>query len=173
MDHVDLLSDAASRPLEATRQVLDGITDETLHASAGGSGSSIAWLVWHAFRQQDLQVAQLAETPQVWTTGGWAEKLGVDRGEDAMGFGDTDADVAALRVSDPAALLTYAEAVTDATTAYARTLDAAALDDIIDESYDPPVRRGVRLVSVIDDAVAHLGQAAYARGVIENWRIGY
>ncbi|HNV11243.1 MAG TPA: DUF664 domain-containing protein [Propionibacteriaceae bacterium] len=47
------------------------------------------------------------------------------------------------------------------------------MDVVIDTRWDPPVTRGVRLVSVIDDAVAHVGQAAYARGVVEGWSIGY
>ena len=44
---------------------------------------------------------------------------------------------------------------------------------MIDTKWNPPVTRGVRLVSIIDDAVTHLGQAAYARGQIEEWSIGF
>ena len=36
---------------------------------------------------------------------------------------------------------------------------------MIDESWDPPVTLGVRLVSVIDDDLQHAGQAAFVRGV--------
>ena len=55
---------------------------------------------------------------------------------------------------------------------HARTLEfvgGLADDDlarVVDERWDPPVTLGVRLVSVIDDAVQHAGQAAYARGII-------
>ena len=50
MDHRALLTDAASRPLDAARQVLDGLAPDSLHAMPEGRGNSIAWLVWHAAR---------------------------------------------------------------------------------------------------------------------------
>jgi hypothetical protein len=43
-------------------------------------------------------------------------------------------------------------------------LTEADLDQVIDENWDPPVTRGVRLVSIIDDAAQHVGQAAYVAG---------
>ncbi len=38
----------------------------------------------------------------------------------------------------------------------------------MDESWDPPVTAGVRLVSVISDNLQHVGQAAYLRGMLER-----
>ncbi len=45
-------------------------------------------------------------------------------------------------------------------------LSAADLDRVVDESWDPPVTLGVRLVSVVDDDAQHAGQAAYVRGLL-------
>ena len=45
------------------------------------------------------------------------------------------------------------------------TLTVADLDDVIDEEWDPPVTRGARLVSIVDDAIQHLAQAAYVLGM--------
>jgi hypothetical protein len=45
-------------------------------------------------------------------------------------------------------------------------LDAADLDRVVDDRWDPPVTLGVRLVSVLGDATQHLGQAAYVRGLL-------
>ena len=53
------------------------------------------------------------------------------------------------------------------------SIDEQALDDIVDTRWNPPVTRGVRLVSVIDDAVSHVGQAQYVRGLADGWSIGY
>ena len=39
---------------------------------------------------------------------------------------------------------------------------------VSDERWDPPVTLGVRLVSVADDSLQHLGQAAYARGLLSR-----
>jgi hypothetical protein len=55
---------------------------------------------------------------------------------------------------------------------HARTLDYLAglsaedLDRVVDERWDPPVTLGVRLVSVVNDATQHVGQAAYVRGLV-------
>src|SRR6266511_3478545 len=40
------------------------------------------------------------------------------------------------------------------------------LDQIVDLRWDPPVTLGVRLVSVADDDLQHVGQAAYVRGLL-------
>lgn len=172
MEIQEILKDAAGRPVFAARQVLDGIDDETLHAMPSG-GSSIAWLLWHAARQADVQTAMLAEGPQLWETSNWGERMGVDRGPDAMGFGDTQDDVAALRITNAVALCDYVAATFDALNTYVETLESADYDEIIDESYTPPTTRGVRIVSIIDDAIAHIAQAAYVRGIVGGWKIGY
>jgi hypothetical protein len=37
---------------------------------------------------------------------------------------------------------------------------------VVDESWDPPVTLGVRLISVISDDLQHVGQAAFIRGFL-------
>ncbi|MFV0428900.1 MAG: mycothiol transferase [Arachnia sp.] len=173
MDHRDLLSDAATRPLHAADQVLADITDAVLYAQPDGRGNTIAWLIWHAARQADVQLSELTGTRQIWDAGGWAETLGIDRGAENFGFGDTPEQVAALRVTSPGALRDYLSDVTRALVTYAAGCSAEDLDEVIDRNWTPPVTRGVRLISIIDDEVTHLGQAAYARGILETWTIGY
>ncbi len=173
MDHIALLTDAAQRPLDAARQVLDGLTPDALHAMPQGRGNAIAWLLWHSARQQDVQLAEMTGADEVWLTGGWAERVGVPRAAGDSGFGDSPEQVAALRVADADALLAYFAAVVDAVVAHVAGLSPADLDDVVDTSWTPHVTRGVRLVSIIDDAVAHIAQAAYARGLLEGWSIGY
>ncbi len=173
MDASEVLTDAARRPIDSAERALRGISRETLHASPGGRGSSIAWLIWHAARQMDAQVAHLAGTDQVWSRDDWGARLGIPRGPKEIGFGDTPEVVASLVVDDPGLLLDYLRAAVDDLVSHLGTWSASDLDVVIDTRWDPPVTRGVRLVSVIDDAVAHVGQAAYARGVVEGWSIGY
>jgi hypothetical protein len=45
-------------------------------------------------------------------------------------------------------------------------LTPADLDRIVDRRWDPPVTLGVRLVSIADDSLQHVGQAAYLRGLL-------
>lgn len=173
MDHRDILIDAARRPADGARQVLDGIGPDVLNHMPDGEHSSIAWLVWHAARQQDAQIAQIADAHPVWQAAGWAERFGLDRPMAATGFGDSPTEVALVRVTDPALLSGYLQAVVAGLIDYVGRWSAADLDSIVDVRWDPPVTRGVRIVSTIDDAAAHIGQAAYLRGLLENWRIGY
>ena len=168
----ELFEDAARRPSQGAAHVLDGIRPEVLHAMPGGTANSIAWLVWHAARQQDAQVAALAGTPEVWTAQGWSARFGLDVPGSPAGFGDGPEDVARIRVSSPELLRGYLDAVVDHVVAYVHGLTAAQLDDVVDRSWDPPVTRGVRLVSTVDDSAQHLGQAAYARRLVEAGRSG-
>ncbi|MDQ2588412.1 hypothetical protein CKY47_31555 [Saccharothrix yanglingensis] len=62
-------------------------------------------------------------------------------------------------------LLDHHQAVHDRT-AYLRDLVAEDPPRGVDESWDSPVALVVRLVSVIGDAPLHVGQAAFARGVL-------
>lgn len=173
MDHRDVLIDAALRPVDSARQVLTGIGADTLNRMPDSEHSSIAWLIWHAARQQDAQIADLSDARQVWQAQGWAQRFGLDRPVEATGFGDSPSEVSKVRVADPALLTGYLEAVVARVVDYVAGLSSADLDDIVDERWDPPVTRGVRIVSTIDDAVAHVAQAAYLRGLLEDWRIGY
>jgi hypothetical protein len=78
--------------------------------------------------------------------------------------------VAAVIPLSSAALVAYNAAVTERTLEYLAGVNDAELDRIIDDSYDPPVSVGVRLVSVISDNLQHAGQARYLRGSIERLR---
>lgn len=40
-------------------------------------------------------------------------------------------------------------------------------DEVIDRDWTPEVTRGVRMVSIVDDAAQHVGQAAYIAGMPE------
>lgn len=173
MEASDILIDAAQRSLHSVEQVLGGISAQTLHTRPNGQGNSIAWLVWHSARQMDAQLAHLRGGEQEWVTGDWASALGVDRGPHESGFGDDVNDVASIQVVDPSLLQAYLRTCVEAFVAYLASQSAQDLDTVIDTSWDPPVTAGVRMVSIIDDAVAHLAQAAYARGLIDGWRIGY
>ena len=172
MDAREVLLDAAQRPIESARQVLKGIGADVVNRMPDDTHSSISWLVWHSGRQMDAQLARLSGGTQVWQQDGWAERFALDRPVEATGFGDDPADVAKVRVSDPALLSGYLEAAVSALSTYIRSLSDADLDDVIGHM-PGPILRGVRIVSMIDDAVAHVCQAAYLRGLLERWRIGY
>lgn len=164
----ELFEDAARRPSQVAEHVLEGVPPEVLNTMPGGRANSIAWLVWHAARQQDAQVAALAGTEEVWTADGWHERFGLDVPDGSMGFGDGPEEVSRVRVASSGLLRGYLDAVVERVVAYVHGLTDEQLDEVVDRSWDPPVTRGVRLVSTVDDAAQHLGQAAYVRGLLED-----
>ena len=95
----ELFEDAARRPSQVAQHVLEGASPEVLNTMPGGTANSVAWLVWHAARQQDAQVADLAGTEEVWTAQGWNGRFGLDLPDSSMGFGHGPDDVARVRVA--------------------------------------------------------------------------
>ena len=65
-------------------------------------------------------------------------------------------------------LLDYLTACFDAVDSALAGLAPEALDEIVDDRWEPPVTRGARLVSILDDAIQHLAQAAYVLGMPQH-----
>jgi len=163
----DVLADGFGRIEGLVRSVVEGADEAPLTRRVGREANTVAWLVWHIARVQDAQVAPLAGTEQVWTARGWAQRFGLPFDDEANGYGQSP-DEAARVVASPADLLGYLHDATAATLAYVATLSDEDLDEVVDEAWDPPVTRGVRLVSILADVLEHAGQAAYVRGVLES-----
>ena len=164
MDAQDVLIDAASRPAAAARELQSKLDPTILNAHPGGHDNSIAWLLWHIGREIDAQLADLSGEPEVW--GQFADRIGLGKAGEAVGYGHTSAQAHAIRVEKAGPLLDYLDAATEALTIYVRNLSDNELGAVIDETWNPPVTRGVRLVSIIDDAAQHVGQAAYIVGAL-------
>lgn len=163
----DLLAEAFGRIRETGHQVVDGLGPDQLRHRVDSQANSIAWLVWHAARIQDDHAADVADTEQVWTSGGWVERFGLPFDGADTGYGHSGDDVAAVQA--PAKLLTgYLDAVVDRSLEYLMKLSDDDLDRVVDENWDPPVTLAVRLVSVLDDDIQHLGQAAFVRGLVDR-----
>ncbi|MFI2752149.1 DUF664 domain-containing protein [Cellulomonas sp. P22] len=162
----EVLVDGFTRVQQAGRAALAGLTPEQASWRPDGHGNSVAWLVWHLTRVQDGHVADAFDAPQVWTSGGWAERFALPLDPHETGYGHTSEQVAAVQVASVGLLREYLEAVHEVTVARVAALADADLDRVVDESWDPPVTLGVRLVSVIADDLQHAGQAAYVRGLL-------
>ena len=171
MRESELLLDLFSRVREHVTEAVEGLDVAALTTPPGAGTNTIGWLVWHLTRVEDAQVAEVMEAGQVWSAE-WARRFGTDPGPGNHGYGHTWEQVLALRPESADALVEYHTAVAERTTAWLATLDAHALDRIVDTSYDPPVTLGVRLVSVVDDEIQHAGQAVYARGLLERQSSG-
>jgi len=169
MTSAEVLADAFSRVRDSVHAATEGLTPEQLSVRLDPEANTIAWLVWHLSRVQDDHVAGVAGFEQVWRASGWADRMGLAALGDNVGYGHDSAQVAQVR-STADELLGYYDEVHRATIRFVTQLTDADLDGVVDETFDPPVTMGVRLVSVISDDLQHVGQAAYVRGIVERGR---
>jgi DinB superfamily len=96
--------------MSAAERTFTGLTDEQMRVRPREDLNSLAWLMWHIARAEDIFVnALLAGGPQVLDSA-WKKRLGVDR--DDFGIGMATAEVTALTGQvDPGALRAYRDAV--------------------------------------------------------------
>jgi hypothetical protein len=166
MEWHDLLLDGYGRVMTFLEHVLDGLTPEDLHWQPRPDCNSIGWLAWHLTRQQDAQIASLAGEEQLWISGKWYAKFNRPADPEDSGFGHTPQQVSAFRSPDTKTLLDYHRAVLERTKRYILTLSQTDLDRELNEPWFQPLPTvGVRLISILNDAVIHAGQAAYVRGL--------
>ena len=170
MPHADaatqeLLRDAFTRLIEHVDELTDGLTDDQAGYRPSPSANSIAWLIWHSARVQDIQLTPIAGVEQVWTHEGWVDRFGLDLPRNDSGYGHGPGEVAKVRA--PVELLAgYYHAVHKVTLEFVARVTADDLTRVIDKNWDPPVTASARLVSIIDDCAQHLGQAAYLVGIL-------
>jgi uncharacterized damage-inducible protein DinB len=162
----DVLADGFGRVRDSVHHAVDELTADELAHRIDPEANSIGWLVWHLTRVQDDHIAGVAGYPQTWTADGWADRFGLPFPVDAIGYGQSSEDVARVRVPSAELLVGYHDAVCERTLGYVGSLGNGDLDRVVDDSWDPPVTLGVRLVSVLNDDLQHAGQAAFVRGIV-------
>ena len=160
----ELLRDAFTRLIEHVDELTDGLTEAQAAYRQGPNANSIAWMIWHSARVQDVQLAPIAGIEQVWTHDGWVDRFGLDLPRNDTGYGHGPDEVAKVRASADL-LAGYYRAVHNVTLEFVVRVTAEDLARIVDKNWDPPVTASARLVSIIDDCAQHLGQAAYLLGV--------
>ncbi|MDG4780272.1 DUF664 domain-containing protein [Micromonospora sp. WMMD961] len=168
MDVSDLLTETFDRLPDLVRAAVEGLSPEQLRHQPAPGHNSIGWLVWHLTRVQDQHVAEVLDAEPVWVSGDWAGRFGLTADPANTGYGHSPEQVAAVRPESAAVLIDYYGAVASRTGEFLAGLRPADLDRIVDEGWDPPVTLGVRLVSVAEDDLQHVGQAAYLRGLLET-----
>ena len=161
-----LIDDAFGRLPDLVTAAVDGLDPGQLRRPPAPGANTVGWLVWHLTRVQDSHVAELLDAEQVYVQGDWARRFGREPDPDDSGYGHSAEDVVAVAPESAQALVEYYRAVHERTAEYLAGLKPDDFDRVVDESWDPPVTLGVRLVSVLSDDLQHVGQAAYVRGLL-------
>jgi DinB family protein len=107
--------------------LLSGLTEAQARGRPHPGVNTVAWLIWHSARIEDVGVNRfLADRPQV-LDDGWAGRLAASRRD--VGTGMSDAEVDSLSaIVDLQALRGYWRAVTDRTLDVVETLRMTDLD---------------------------------------------
>ena len=170
MTTLEMLIDVLSRSRERFDRAFDGVTLEQANTRPTPETApridSLTWLAWHTAREIDLQVSALAAVEPLWTSAGFRERFALPLPDDTEDWRHTPEQAALVRVSSLAVLTDYLDAAYALIRDYLTSLKPAALAEIIDRSWQPPVTRGSRLASIIDDAAQHSGQAVYSRRLL-------
>jgi hypothetical protein len=168
MTTAELLADGFGRIRETVADVLSGLTPDQLAYRIDPDANPISWLVWHLTRVQDDHVAKAFGAVQVWSSGNWAKRFGLHAGSMETGYGHTTAQVGTVAsVTASASLLAgYHEETYAQTVRLVSAVTDADLGRVVDTRRTPPLTLGVRLVSVLNDDMMHVGQATYAHGIV-------
>src|ERR1700757_4338193 len=87
----ELLRDSFTRLIEHVDDLTDGLTDEVASYRPTPQANSIAWLIRHSARGQDVQGCDIAKTVaspgDVWTRYGWVDRFGLDLPSHDTGYG--------------------------------------------------------------------------------------
>jgi uncharacterized damage-inducible protein DinB len=127
MNTIDFLRSSFGRLHATTVDVVKDLTPAQLNFKPDGQHYSIAWVLWHMARTEDLILRQLIQKkPDLWAEGGWAAKLGLP--ERGQGTGQTPEQAREIEISDLDPFLDYAREVWADIDAYLTSLSEPDLD---------------------------------------------
>ena len=110
------------------------LAEDQMRRRPGEGLNSLAWLVWHMARTEDMAVnALIAGRPQVLESDNWAERLNIGRIDMAAGMTDEEVEAFSSQV-DIAALRAYRNAVGVRSIEVVSGMRPDQLDEMIDHS---------------------------------------
>lgn len=150
-------------------RLVEGLTDEQLRVKPHPAINSIAWLLWHMARSEDVGIsAFIAVRPQLAEEEDWFTRLNVPRRD--IGTGMTDDEVAELgRQIDLPALDAYWDAVYRRTRTLLERMDPATLDEVVDPAYAREAIEKGGLLQESQQWAWNLWQEGYTRGYFLNY----
>ena len=144
---VGILTDMMSFIHGGFRDARSGQSVEQLHYVPDGESHSVAWVLWHAARVEDLLVQGAWQGQQeIWNSGGWAEKTGLP--ERGFGTGQSTEEASSVEIGDLDQFWAYQDAVYESTHAF--------LDSLSDADLDREVKLGDRDESLGESIRLHL-----------------
>jgi uncharacterized damage-inducible protein DinB len=166
MGAVDYIRDNVTFIHNGFRQAADGLSELQLHFVPEGQSHSIAWVMWHGVRIEDLFVNQLFQgRPSEFDNGGWAAKTGLP--EKGFGTGQSTEDAAAVRIKDLGAFNDYREAVVKQVDAFLASLSDDDLTSRTVQMRDKTEQLGESVnLHMVTHLNGHRGEINLLRGMM-------
>jgi uncharacterized damage-inducible protein DinB len=125
----DFIRDSFRRLHRSLEDSTQDLSLEQLNFTPDDQHHSIAWILWHAYRTEDLiRSRSLQGHPDRWSQDGWSGRLGLP--EQGQGTGMPPGEAQRIRIEDYAGFMQYARIVADDTDAYLATLTEEQLEEM-------------------------------------------
>lgn len=119
-------------PPQAIDRLFDRLSEEQLRCRPHPAVNSVAWVVWHIARAEDVGVNRfVVDGRQVLDEANWQEKLRIANRDHGGGMPDAEVTTLSQQIDLPA-LRAYYNAVRARTVAVVKTLTPAQLDEVPD-----------------------------------------
>jgi hypothetical protein len=167
MNWRDMVADGYDRAFQETQKSLAGLTIKDLEMQPHPDCNSIGWTAWHLVRGQDAQICDLSGEQQLWIKEKWHARYRREPDPDDTGYGDAMEEVRAFHSPGAATHIAYFRAVVEQSKLFLAGLKPTDLDKKLDEPWFSPIPTvGVRLVSIMADALVHAGEIDYLKGLL-------
>ncbi len=161
MDARELILKSLEQSQRYLTNALDGLTQEEVAWSPGPECNSIAFILWHTTRVEDLFVNRvIRREKELYETEGWQEKLGTP----AKAYQYTVEELQAWPVPQLEILREYVNSVREKTLALLQYIPSEKLSELARPDR-PPDTIGTILGRASTEIALHVGQIAYLRGV--------
>jgi hypothetical protein len=169
----EMIMDIFDRIAAQMAQVLEDLTPKQLNHQPARDTNTIGWLTWHLTRSHDRNMSELMGLEQLWISEGWYARFNRNPDPSETGYHHTVKEVKAFKAPDSLTIMEYHRSVLERIKDYiANHLDESVLEqEIISPTLDSSRPTYRVITGVINDALQHVGQAAYVRGLItrQGW----
>jgi uncharacterized damage-inducible protein DinB len=166
MEIADFVANSLSESRDYISRAVQGLNSEEMSFRVKPACNSIAFLLWHLARVEDLWINRVIKSgKEIYEVESWFKKFGTPVQDNGIGYDIKKLDSWPL----PALPLLedYAAAVRLKTQDYLATLDEKTLD----EARDMGPRKGTigsALSHLITEVSEHAGQIGYIRGILKG-----
>lgn len=166
MNLAGFIEQSLAESKEYLDRTLQGLADQDLVFHPAVHSNSIAFLLWHVARVEDLWISRvLLGGKEIYQSEGWYQKFATAPND--SGFGYDVSKLKAWPVPKLTLLRDYAAAVRSVTLGYLKTLDESKLDDPRDFGWRKGTT-GSALSHLVMEVGEHTGQIGYIKGIMKG-----